>query len=369
MSIASASARLPRGAQRVLIVGAGLAGACAALALSRSHAVTVLEADRPASGASGAAAGLANPFMARKANPAWRYNDAFDALHGMLNEAGAAGLFRGQGVLRPAGSSKQAGFFMETAAAFPYDAQWWSAESVRERIPVIVAPDGALWLPKGGSVELPAMIEALLTAARARGAVLRTGVRVAAWEEHDNKATVTTSSSEQIEADLVMLCLGGGFLGHPSLDALGLHRVKGQTVRVRRPTALDAERLAELPALSSGGYIVPAPDSDELILGSSFEHEFEDLQPSPEVTAHIIANAARTLPMLTDAAVTHEVAGVRVTRHSARKPLLGPLPAFRRVWTFTALGAKGLLTAPLLAQGLPGYLQNPSGIPEEVQTP
>ena len=138
---------------------------------------------------------------------------------------------------------------------------------------------------------------------------------------------------------------------------------------MRRPTALDAERLAELPALSSGGYIVPAPDSDELILGSSFEHEFEDLQPSPEVTAHIIANAARTLPMLTDAAVTHEVAGVRVTRHSARKPLLGPLPAFRRVWTFTALGAKGLLTAPLLAQGLPGYLQNPSGIPEEVQTP
>ncbi|MEM9998022.1 MAG: FAD-dependent oxidoreductase, partial [Bacteroidota bacterium] len=121
-----------------------------------------------------------------------------------------------------------------------------------------------------------------------------------------------------------------------------------------------------LPALSSGGYVVPAPETDEVILGSSFEHTFADLRPSPEVTRAIVAKAARTLPVLADAAVTQEVAGVRVTRHGARKPLLGPLPERGRVWTFTALGAKGLLTAPLLAQGLPGFLRDPATIPPEV---
>ncbi|MGB3542229.1 FAD-dependent oxidoreductase, partial [Rubrivirga sp.] len=44
-----------------VIVGAGLAGACAALVLSRTRPVVVLEAEAPASGATSAAAGLANP--------------------------------------------------------------------------------------------------------------------------------------------------------------------------------------------------------------------------------------------------------------------------------------------------------------------
>ncbi|MEM8558943.1 MAG: FAD-dependent oxidoreductase [Bacteroidota bacterium] len=350
----------------VLIAGAGLAGACAALVLSRTHAVTVLDAVGPAAGASGAAAGLANPFMARKANPAWRYDEALGALHALLNEAGTGALFRSQGVLRPAGSAKQAGFFRETADTHPDDTRWWPSEAVTERLPEVAAPHGALWLPRGGSIELPAMVEALLAAAQVRGATLRTGARVTAWGEDRGRAFVTTAEGERIEAGHVLLCLGGGFVGHVTLEALGLHRVKGQTVRVRRPAALPLERLAALPALSSGGYVVPAPETDEVTLGSSFEHTFADLRPSPEVTQQIVAKAARTLPVLADAAVTQEVAGVRVTRQGARKPLLGPLPGCERVWTFTALGAKGLLTAPLLARGLPVFLRNPAIIPPEV---
>ncbi|MEM8600664.1 MAG: FAD-dependent oxidoreductase [Bacteroidota bacterium] len=352
---------------RILIVGAGLAGACAALVLSRSHDVTVLEAARPAAGASGAAAGLANPFMARKANPAWRYEEALDALHGLLDEADAAPLFRAQGVLRPASSLKQAGFFQETAATYPSDALWWTEEHVRTRHPHLVAPHGALWLPRGGSLELPAMVTALLSVAQNRGAAVRTGVRVTAWDEDGDRAWVATAEGERIEADYVMLCLGGGFAGHPGLEALGLHGVKGQTVRVRRPAGLNAALFAALPAVSSGGYIVPAPSSDALVLGSSFEHEFADVRPSRVVTQQIVAKAARTLPALADAEVTHEVAGVRVTRQGARKPVLGPMPGTARVWAFTALGAKGLLTAPLLAQGLPGFLRNAATIPREVR--
>ncbi|MEM6784991.1 MAG: FAD-dependent oxidoreductase [Bacteroidota bacterium] len=352
----------------VLVVGAGLAGACAASVLCRTHDVTVLEAGRPACGASGAAAGLANPFMARKANPAWRYAEALDALHRLLAEANATTLFRHQGVLRPASSEKQAGFFRETAMAFPTDTVWWSHEAVRERHPEIEAPHGALWLPGGGSVELPAMVETLLTTAGQRGASLRTGTRVTDWGDDAPGAFVRTGTGERLVADHVILCLGGGFVGHPSLAALGLHRVKGQTIRVRRPERLSSHRLAALPALSAGGYIIPAPTTNELVLGSSFEHAFSSLRPSPDITKLIAARAARTLPVLAQATVTSETAGVRVTRQGARKPLLGPVPGFERVWTYTALGAKGLLSAPLLALDLPVFLRDADTIPLAVST-
>ncbi|HYG67362.1 MAG TPA: FAD-dependent oxidoreductase, partial [Anaeromyxobacteraceae bacterium] len=64
----------------VVIAGAGLGGACAAFWLSRKRRVLVLERDAPAAGASGAAAGLVNPFMGRKARPAWRHAEALAAL-------------------------------------------------------------------------------------------------------------------------------------------------------------------------------------------------------------------------------------------------------------------------------------------------
>jgi len=39
------------------------------------------------------------------------------------------------------------------------------------------------------------------------------------------------------------------------------------------------------------------------------------------------------------------------------------------VWIFTALGAKGLMTAPLLARSLPGFLADPVTLPVEVRPP
>ena len=83
-------------------------------------------------------------------------------------------------------------------------------------------------------------------------------------------------------------------------------------------------------------------------------------------------NAARLLPALADAQILDARAGVRVTvPHVAsplRLPLLGPLPGQPRLWVFTGLGAKGLLTAPLLAHALPHALTDPSHLPDEVST-
>jgi glycine oxidase len=350
----------------ILVVGGGLAGACAALWLSERTTVTVLEAEHPAAGASGAAAGLVNPFMGRKAKAAWRFEEALDALHATLGRAGSSALFRSDGLLRPARDAAQAEVFRERADALPDHAAWRSADALRERYPDLDAPHGGLWIPGGGAVDLAALVDAVLRAAEARGVLLRIGTRVAGWEEVGDRVVVTTERGEAIEAQRVVLALGDGFRRFGELAALPLHRIKGQTVRIAKPRALGA-----LPPLSGFGYVVP--DGDTLVVGSTYEHDFDDVAPSAAQSEALVEKAAQMVPALAGARVLEARAGVRVTvprTHSPQRlPLLGPLPGRQRVWAFTGLGSKGLMTAPFLARPLATYLDDPTRIPPSVRIP
>ena len=350
----------------VLIAGAGLAGACAALRLAPTRRVLVLDAGRPGQGASGAAAGLVNPFMGRRARPAWRRTEALDTLKQTLEVAGARSLFCNTGLLRPARDGRQAEAFIETATAFPEHAQWHEVEAARERWPEVVAPHGALWIPEGGAVPIPAMVEALLAAAQTHGATVHPHTALHSWTSTPGGVRVQTTQGEPIEAGRLLLALGDGFRAFPSLAALPLHRVKGQTIRLTRPPDLPAT----LPPLSGGVYVVP--EKDTLVVGATFEHVFADAEPDPAQSLALRARAAALLPALAEASLLDARAGVRVTvprtASPSRLPLLGPLPEEPRVWVFTGLGAKGLLTAPLLASWLPGALADPTRIPQEVST-
>jgi glycine oxidase len=350
----------------ILIVGAGLAGATAAFTLSRDHSVHVLEADRPASGASGAAAGLVNPFMGRRARPVWRLREALAAVPDLLDRAGVPNLFPPQGVLRPVVEDDQAEPFREAADEHPDLATWLSPGAVAERYPSVQANGGALFVPEGGAVDVPAMVTALLEAAERQGATVETEAPILYWRETPSAAVVEVErgdGTEELSADRVILALGQGYPSFPELRRLGLTGVKGQTVRVRRPANLADP----LPPLSGRGYVVP--NGDTLVLGSNYDNNFDDLTPDPDATAYIREKTARVVPGVDDAEIVDEQAGVRVKHSETNLPLLGPLPRRDRLWTFTALGSKGLLTAPLLALDLPAYLQDPTTLPDPTRPP
>jgi len=349
----------------VIVVGAGLAGACAAFTLSRAHKVHVLESDEPASGASGAAAGLVNPFMGRRARPVWRLREALNAVPMLLEKANAPALFPDTGVLRPAVEPDQVAPFQEAAETHPDLATWLSPAAVRDRYPPVQPDRGALFAPHGGAVNVGAMVEALLDAATARGATVETQAPVLYWRETPNAAVVEVDrgdNTEDLRADRVVLALGQGYPPFPELRRLGLDGVKGQTVRVRRSDPLSGS----LPPMSGRGYIVP--EDDTLVLGSNYENNFDDLTPDPDATNYIQEKTSKVIPDVDQAAVLDETAGVRVMHSETNLPLLGPLPRRERLWTFTALGSKGLLTAPLLALDLPTFLDAPAKIPDSVST-
>ena len=347
----------------ILIVGGGLAGACAALTLSRDHSVHVLEADIPGAGASGAAAGLVNPFMGRRARPVWRLREALAAVPELLEQASATHLFPQRGVLRPVVEEDQDAPFREVANTHPDLAMWLPPGEATERFPDVAIDRGALWIPEGGAIDVRAMVEALLEAAQANGAVVETQAPVIYWRETPSAAVVEVDrgdDTEELRADRVLLALGQGYPHFPELCWLGLDGVKGQTVRVRRPPVLNGS----LPPLSGRGYVVP--DGDTLVLGSNYDNNFDDLTPDPDATSYIREKTARMVPDVDETEVVSERAGVRVKHTDSNLPLLGPLPDRERIWTFTALGSKGLLTAPLLALSLPTMIEDPDTIPSAV---
>ncbi|MEM7789546.1 MAG: FAD-dependent oxidoreductase, partial [Bacteroidota bacterium] len=269
----------------VLVVGAGLAGACVALALRDRAEVTVIDAGRPASGASGAAAGLVNPFMGRKAKPAWRRDEALAALDRLVEEADPDLLVR-SGVLRPAASETQVGVFRDRAEAHP-DIDWLGPEAAANRWPAVAAPHGALDVHRGGHVRIPDLVEAALEAS---GADVHLGVRLEAIQER-----VAITDVGAVRCRRLVLALGDGAHRLPATASLPLHRVKGQTVR------LGAALPAGHPAVSGNGYVVP--EAAGAIVGSTFEHHFDHTEADPALDAVLVEMAARLVPSLASAEV------------------------------------------------------------------
>jgi glycine oxidase len=345
-----------------LIVGGGLAGACAALYLSRHEQVCLLEAHGPATGASGIPAGLVTPLIALRARPAWRVAEAMAALQELLSLAGAAALFTPSGVLRPARDAEQRRYFQQSAQRWPDEGCWWPAPMVHEHYPFVRASEGALCIQRGGVIPIPPLVDALLHTARQHGAQVHPHARVTDWGEVPNRAYVDATTAGQhtrLFARRVLLCPGNGFTEHPELQRLDLHPIKGQVIVLAPPADLPG-----LPPLSGTCYLAPA--AGKLVIGSSYEHTFTHLAPSPEHTTRLRQAAAKMVPALKDQPVLEEVVRVRATVPHVRLPMLGPLPGRTRLWVFTGLGSKGLLMAPMLARALTGWFQHPDTIPAEI---
>ena len=339
----------------VVVVGAGLAGASVALALSRTRPVLVLDAVGPAAGASGAAAGIVNPFTGRRAARGWRADEARAALDRLCDAAGVP--VQNTGVLRPAHDAKQAQTFRDVAATHPAEASFLEAEAAAERFPGVAATRGALWIPGGGHVDVGALVRGALAAAQRNGAAVRTG-HVHRWES--TRESITVLADTDIAASALVLC--------PGSDAPGLAggtwgRVKGQTV------TLAARLPPGFPVVAGGVYVVPTPAG--ALVGATYEHTVASLDADPAASVALQARAARLVPALAGAEHVGTRVGVRLTVPAAvsaeRLPRLGFVDGDARVWLFAGLGSRGLLTGPLIAESLSAALADPSRLPPEVR--
>jgi len=364
---------------RVLVIGAGLAGAHTAAALARRGIrVTVLDAAAAAGGASGNRQGVLYTRLSR------RHSSLVDfSLSSFLF---AVRLYRDMletGALHEGVDGALCGGFQSGVDAAELDALRAPLATLPDLAQVLepadaarqlgIEPDSAgLWYPDSGWLSPPAVCRALL----AHEAIdLMTQCGPLSLQHGDDGWLALAGRREVACGPAAVIATGTAANLQPGLEWLPLQAIRGQT------TALPATpALAHLRGVfCHEGYIAPAAGGVHCI-GATFD--VGDHAPSPRTADHAqnLARLARALPQLRpdlDALDTAQLSG-RVGWRCASPdylPLVGPVPdaaAFRvqydglrrnarrpidrrghyeeGLYVNTAHGSRGLTSTPLAGE-------------------
>ncbi|MEZ5937779.1 MAG: tRNA (5-methylaminomethyl-2-thiouridine)(34)-methyltransferase MnmD [Hyphomonadaceae bacterium] len=316
------------GPRRVLVIGAGIAGACVARAfLARGCEVDILEAGKtPGWGASGNPLGLVMPRLDAGDTPAARgLLEAYlfaRRLYRTLPDAARASL----DVRHLPRGETEAKRFAKLAADPPLDENLLTFASAE---PTELRHLGALAVKP--ALLLPALIE---------GARLHAEARVAALSADENGVEAVLDGGARFRADLAIVCAGWET---PWIEGVSAPDIEPRLGQVERIAGAGAPH-----AIADGGYAVEA--LGDLVFGATFE-ALENA--APEVSDAARAENLEVLKRLrpdidADAQAPVSRAGVRATTQD-RLPFAG-LADDPRIALLSGLGARGFLWAPLLAE-------------------
>ncbi|PWN08008.1 NAD(P)/FAD-dependent oxidoreductase [Rhodohalobacter mucosus] len=351
------------------IFGAGIAGTAIALELQK-HGKKVLLIDPHVSEESpGAPAALVNPATGRHARMSWEAEACMKALRETVEvvqkDHNGELLISDTGVIRPAISEKLAVNFRESLEKYEWPDGWirWMDEKEVSDLNPNIAPNyGALFLDCGFTVFVDRYLNALRKHLRLNGAACR--YEAARYESvpDGNAYRITLESGETATADHVIAAAGEQtpFFNH--WQYLPLHRVKGQIVRYEADRDLNWDH-----AVSAMGYTLRRGKRD-LVVGSTYEHKFEDLSVTERAAEQIHGKLAKMLPGIAEkVTIKGQLAGVRVTTPN-KLPVIGRHEEHPNLCIYTAMGSKGLLFSSHVARFLAEHLVNGSPIPDELDT-
>lgn len=342
----------PAPAGRTAVIGAGIAGAALARALTAlGRPVTVIEAEAPGAGGSGFPAGLVTPRLdvgdavvaALYAQALRRAGDLYRALPGAVTA---------QGVLQLPGAARDAARFPKAAAQaiWPTGAlQVLDPERVSQRLDDAVDEAG-LWMAPALAVRPRAILEAWLRPVPVvTGRVDRIEGEAGDWRILDAQGALLCEA-----ADVVIAAGWGAAALAPGLD---LRPVRGQAEWV----------VGTNPAVpvAWGGYVVPTGQG--LLFGATHDRDDAEADVRAVSREQNRERLARRLPGLARriaGAEIHSRAAVRATTRD-RLPVVGQIAPGLHV--LTGLGSRGLCLAPLLAEHLAARLGGtPSPLPGEL---
>jgi tRNA 5-methylaminomethyl-2-thiouridine biosynthesis bifunctional protein len=365
--------RTPAPEGPVLILGAGVAGACAAAALARRGiGATVIDAGQgPASGASGMPAGLVAPRLDLDDRPAARFHRAAYA-HALWTYADAPA-FGATGVVRAAEDAAEASRLLRLldAGALPPD----MAREIRASDAGAAGDLPALLFPQGGLLDPCAFIEAALAGARTRwsAAVARLDREGQVWVARDAEGRVLG------EGAACVVALGAALPQLAQTSALAVRPMRGQVTLARIAGAPPARPVAW------GPYVAPLADG-RLLVGATYDPADPVLAPDAESDARNLAALEAFAPGLAaqvDRSTLEGRVGVRATTPD-RLPYTGAAPdaeAWRRLpglaagrldahapspvheglYVLGGLGSRGLVWAPLLGEAIASEMAGEPG--------
>ena len=330
----------------VAVVGAGIAGAAVAWGCARRGArLVIVERDRPAAGASGAAAGMLapeseapvpGPFLdlARRSLGLWPGLAAE-----LVEEAGIDCELDTGGLLRVALDGEEAARLREAATG-----EWLDAAGAAAAEPALAACAGAVLHRGEGHVHSVRAVEALLAAAAAHGAEVVTGAEVSGARPGGG---VRLGDGRDLAAGAVVLCAGawsGALSASLGAPPMPVEPVRGQILALR-----DLDPVPRLVVYAgSCGYAV-AKRGGLTLVGATEEHAGFDARPTEAGQAWLVGAGARLLRGFAGATAAHVWVGLR-PRAPDGLPLLGRIG--ERLFAATGHHRNGVLLAPVTADGM-----------------
>jgi glycine oxidase len=217
-------------------------------------------------------------------------------------------------------------------------AEWLTLGDVRRRWPGI-APDciGALYAPDDGSVDAPALTQALLGDATRLG-VRTVSERVDRIEQANGVITGVVTASGSARARHVVVAAGAWSATLAGLPrALPVSPVRGQLLSTPWP-----RRVPPAAFYHDHGYVLCRGSS--AIMGSTMEHAGFESRVTETARSEILEGARRIIPGLGDP--ERQWAGLRPMTPDGL-PIIGADPDVEGLWYATGHGRNGILLAPL----------------------
>lgn len=339
----------------VAVVGAGIVGAATAWALAEEapeRSVVLVEAERPAWGASGRNAGFlllgthtdyasAVDALGRDAaRRLWAFTQENLDLAVRLADGADVG-FSLSGSVIAAGDAAEAERLARAHALLSEDgvaSDLLTPDGLRDRIGAVGFPAG-LFVPQGGTVD-PARLVA--RAIEASGARLLTGARVVQVAAAGEGVRLDLAGGGSVEAGQAVLCVNA-FLPDLVPDLAWMVR----PVRAQMFATAPAAPILSAPVYSHDGfyYVRQRPDGRVLVGGARHRHVGAEVgtedATTPALQADLEAYLTAHVPGTADARVERRWSGTMGFSPDGR-PLLGDVPGVPGAYVATGFTGHGM---------------------------
>ncbi len=341
-----------------IFVGGGVIGLASAWRTAQSGArVCVLEAERPAAGATGVAAGM----LAPAGEASWG-EERLLALNlaslglwpGFAEElerlSGIETGFARRGALHVALDRDEAESLRrryDLQRKLGLDSEWLSGGACRKLEPgLATAVRGGAHVPGDATVDPRRVAAALLAALDSTGVTVHAGVRVVSAERREGWRLTAADGRAFAGASLVLAagCWSGRLEWVPAESRPPVRPVKGEIVTLRGPAD---EPVTERIVAGDRVYTVPRADG-RLIVGATVEERGFDMTVTAGGVHELLREAYRLLPEIAELELAETAAGLRPGSPD-NAPMIGE-SATESLLVATGHFRNGVLQAPLTAE-------------------
>lgn len=345
---------------KVIVIGAGIAGASTAYQLAKQGA-DVLIIDRKDEGqATDAAAGIICPWLSQRRNKAWyRLAKAGAGYYPVLIEeleregetdtgyarVGALSIHMDPEKI---GKMEERAYMRKEDATEIGEITRLDEHSTRELFPLLVEGYSSVHISGAARVDGRALRDALLRSAQRNGAELIYGD--AKLEFQFNRVTGVTVGANRYPADIVIVCAGAWV--RPLLQPLGIEfKVSYQKAQIMHLQVPDAKQ-------NTGNWPVVMPPSDQyllafeqqkIVIGATHENNIEgyDTRITPGGMHEILSKCLPFAPDLADSTFQEVRVGFRPYTADFL-PVIGAIPDWEGLLAVNGLGASGLTMGPYI---------------------